>query len=305
MLTSFNRHASFSTAYAKVLSDLFHEGEVASPRGLVTRELLHYSFLLTNPRARTLNVRKASTSYCIAEALWYLLGNNDAAWIGHYAGFWLKIQTPAGKSTSAYGFKWHGQLPRILDELRSSVSSRRAVVNILTPQDYGNLLDVPCTIALHYFVRNGKLHAQTYMRSCDIVWGLPYDVFSFTTFQEILALELGLELGNYVHTATSLHLYERHASRAMNAAADLAGHLPHPKPMGVLTLPIPLTALEEAEAKIRKGEDIPRYLRELPRPWDDWARVLITKHYSATDPKVAEIVWQSLNDAGLRGSNHG
>jgi thymidylate synthase len=59
-------------------------------------------------------------------------------------------------------------------------------------------------------VRSGRLHAIVYMRSNDAIWGLPYDIFLFTMLQELLASELGLELGSYTHVVASLHLYERH-----------------------------------------------------------------------------------------------
>jgi hypothetical protein len=58
------------------------------------------------------------------------------------------------------------------------------------------------------------------MRSADAVWGLTYDLFSFTLLQEMMLNELrssgmdDLELGEYIHTAGSLHIYERHFGMA-------------------------------------------------------------------------------------------
>ena len=49
------------------------------------------------------------------------------------------------------------------------------------------------------------------MRSNDIWTGFPYDVFSFTAMQIILAFQLGVGIGEYTHIAGSLHLYERDA----------------------------------------------------------------------------------------------
>ncbi|MNP18299.1 Thymidylate synthase [compost metagenome] len=48
------------------------------------------------------------------------------------------------------------------------------------------------------------------MRSNDIYLGMPYDIFSFTMLQEMLALELNVELGSYTHMVGSLHIYEKH-----------------------------------------------------------------------------------------------
>lgn len=49
----------------------------------------------------------------------------------------------------------------------------------------------------------------TYMRSNDLWFGFPYDVFQFTCMQILMSMELELELGTYTHIAGSLHLYER------------------------------------------------------------------------------------------------
>ena len=45
------------------------------------------------------------------------------------------------------------------------------------------------------------------MRSNDIFRGLPYNLIQFTTLQEIIAGWLGLEVGSYSHTVSSLHVY--------------------------------------------------------------------------------------------------
>lgn len=47
------------------------------------------------------------------------------------------------------------------------------------------------------------------MRSCDLWYGFPYDVFNFCNLQVLLSMELGVELGTYTHICGSLHLYER------------------------------------------------------------------------------------------------
>ena len=45
------------------------------------------------------------------------------------------------------------------------------------------------------------------MRSNDAWLGFPYDVFTFTTIQKILANCLGLRAGRYVHLVGSFHIY--------------------------------------------------------------------------------------------------
>lgn len=74
--------------------------------------------------------------------------------------------------------------------------------------------DVPCTVAWHFQIRDGRLNLSVFMRSNDVWLGLPYDILSFTTVQRVVASALGVEAGEYVHIADNLHLYEEHFEAA-------------------------------------------------------------------------------------------
>jgi hypothetical protein len=53
---------------------------------------------------------------------------------------------------------------------------------------------VPCTLGYRSFVRDGRLHMYTTMRSQHLWLGLPYDIFATTLLQELLAGWLGVEM---------------------------------------------------------------------------------------------------------------
>jgi thymidylate synthase len=90
-------------------------------------------------------------------------------------------------------------------------NSRQIVLPILNIQDTNRKTkDLPCTISLQLLVRNNMLDMIVNMRSNDIIWGLPYDIFFFTVFQEIIANTIGIRLGTYIHRPASLHLYKEH-----------------------------------------------------------------------------------------------
>jgi thymidylate synthase len=69
-------------------------------------------------------------------------------------------------------------------------------------------------------IRDGKLHGMTFMRANDAYRGTVSDVFSFTFLQELLAHQLGCELGSYTHVAGSYHLYESDRVMADRVLAD-------------------------------------------------------------------------------------
>src|SRR5213595_1649095 len=69
-------------------------------------------------------------------------------------------------------------------------------------------------VQFELLIRNEKLELHTHMRANDVWLGVPYDVFAFTQLQQSVARALHRQVGQYVHHATSLHLYERDLERA-------------------------------------------------------------------------------------------
>src|SRR4029453_8927030 len=65
-----------------------------------------------------------------------------------------------------------------------------------------------CTSTLQFVIRDHRLNLMTTMRSNDAYFGLPHDIFCFTMLQDLIARSLDIELGTYVHSVGSLHVYE-------------------------------------------------------------------------------------------------
>ena len=224
MAESMNTYNCFTEAYFDLCRQIRDESEFdSSPRGLRVKEKLGVQFRIRKARGRLPKIaaRNFSLTYFVAETLWYLSGSNSTDWISRYASFWKDISDDGKTANSAYGARIFRSHPRIgngkivqwdyvKEELRRDPDSRRAVIHIKTPDDsVVSSKDVPCTLALQFFIRNNHLDLHVNMRSSDIILGLAYDVPAFTTMQEILANELGVDLGEYVHTSNSLHCYER------------------------------------------------------------------------------------------------
>lgn len=219
----------FTDCYIDMISKVMGTPQYESaPRGQKVKEILGASFTIKNPRDRIPYVvgRKFSMSYMVAELIWYLAGDNSTSWISKYSAFWKNISDDGVTANSAYGarlFKPHDkiaqgrytQLEYVIDELRKDPDSRRAVMHLRVPDDSIDAkLDVPCTLALQFFIRDGALHQVANMRSSDLIFGIAYDIPAFTVFQELIANELGVRMGTYTHTSNSLHIYERHFDMA-------------------------------------------------------------------------------------------
>lgn len=183
--------------------------------GHVAGEVINATTIIDDPTQNVMvnSVRNMSMRYAVGEMLWYISGNNKLKEIQKYTKGWDRMSDDGETVNSNYGYcikhKYgFDQLEFVKNELTLSPNSRRAVIHIKEPSNKTSK-DVNCTVCLQFFIRDNKLHLTTYMRSNDIWFGLPYDIFQFTSLQILLSMELGVGIGTYTHICGSLHLYER------------------------------------------------------------------------------------------------
>lgn len=200
--------------YKIIGKELLEVEATVSPRGQQTKELLHKTFCLTNPSSRLAYFpgRKFNLPFAITEALMLFSSTKQVKYLGYFNQNIKQFSDDGKEMFGAYGARIAGNLNMLVEKLRRTPDTRQAVLNIYKASDglYTVTKDIPCTMNLHFMIRNGKLDLHTYMRSNDVIWGTPYDVFMFTFLQEVIANTLEIEVGNYYHTASSMHVYERH-----------------------------------------------------------------------------------------------
>jgi hypothetical protein len=109
-------------------------------------------------------------------------------------------------ANSFYGPKCVGQFERVIAELTAYRNSRRATVMIAHPTDTSETL--PCTTSMQFQLsRARELYTTVNMRSCDLVWGLPYDTIQFTMVAHAVAECLQAHLANIVVHIGNVHIY--------------------------------------------------------------------------------------------------
>jgi thymidylate synthase len=282
----------YNMVVSRVMIDPEH---VSSPRGMETREVLNANIVLKNPRARLITdpIRKTNYGFGVGEFIWYWTGQRDLEFIERYNKRLRSFSDDGVTLNSAYGNRIFGQRRRdncpmgqwrvAVEKLCADPDSRQAILKILAPSDLDHKTkDTPCTCTLQFFLRSDRLYLHVHMRSNDVFWGLPYDVFSFTILQEAMALQLSerlgrtIELGEYYHTAGSLHIYGRHFE---DANAILGGPPVPSAPQPALGSLDSLWRTCEAEAYLSTRQPVPDLLRAPSDTLEGWMEETLTEYW--------------------------
>lgn len=201
-----------SEAYVQLMRRVLNDGETVAPRGQLTFEVPDTTVIVENlADAHVLNTQRRINLKILATEYMHLLGGIssleqlDLASKGRFSQF-----SDQGRLKGAYGPRIRHQLPRVVDLLRRDPDTRQAVLTIWNGQEHATpSRDVPCTLSIQFRLRDDRLSVRATMRSSDVVLGAPYDWWMFSRLGMSVASVLGVELGSFVLTTGSMHLYER------------------------------------------------------------------------------------------------
>jgi len=320
-LGSFN---TFSEAYRSMLAAILEHGAKTAairdplsvgsrfgtqPRG--TRELICTGFSLSNPRARLIasKVRGMHPDFAIANTLWTLRGFDDIEMIGFYNQRASSFSDDGVTLAGALGrrlFRCDDSCPirRAIDRLKEDTASRRAVVPIFGLSDLSrSSRDVPCSIAMQFLIRDKRLTAITFMRSQSAAMVLPYDLFLFTMIQEVVALELQLEIGEYHHVCGSAHLYEDEIGLAEKIRNETATADGSEAMLSMTISPLADSAVFEGENELRRrlmgraDAETDDLLIALDPYWREMLRALTIGAKRRMGVAVEETEYQKLSPA--------
>jgi len=208
-ITTINREKDLIVLY-RALSE---HGVWSAPRGERTLEIENFTYTVAPfVRFNSFKGRNFNLKYLKRETAWYINADPMDLSIAEHAAQWGKIVLN-GKLNSNYGSYWFGKhgVKHIARILQKDPMSRRAVIPMYgTDDDHmdEDAKDVPCTIAIEFRLRNGRLNARAIMRSQDILWGMGNDLPTFSFLQEIIAVLLNAEVGTLTVSVGSFHVYE-------------------------------------------------------------------------------------------------
>jgi thymidylate synthase len=216
-------------AYLDALQQVWYFPDfIASPRGMPVREILNYTFTVSDPVSepiitKDLERNKVIADYTAKEVELYNSRSNRVEDFAKASKFWEKIANPDGTINSAYGYLiWENKScgnenyeytkkrsfedggisiraqsiyrspwEWCLESLKADKDTRQAILRFSLPEhQYMGNKDQTCTMHGNFLIRNDKLYFSVVMRSNDLFRGLVYDLPFFVSLMDKMIDEL-------------------------------------------------------------------------------------------------------------------
>lgn len=221
--------------YLSLLRHVLQQGVDREDRtGTGTRSVFGYQMRFDlNEGVPILTTKRVHWPSIVGELLWFLSGStntNDLRKRG--VTIWDEWGDPVtGELGPVYGAQWRSfgaywrngegasnggedQIYNVIESLKNDPYSRRHIVTAWNPQDLWEQALPPCHCLFQFYVADGKLSCQLYQRSADIFLGVPFNIASYALLTHLIAREVGLGVGEFVHTLGDAHLYHNHFDQA-------------------------------------------------------------------------------------------
>ena len=218
--------ATISSPYEDLLRETLANGIAKADRtGTGTRSVfgrqLRFDLAEGFPLVTTKRVHFSSIAY---ELLWFLRGDGNVGWLHeHGVTIWDEWADANGDLGPVYGVQWRSwptrsgetidQIAQVIETLRTDPDSRRMLVSAWNVAELPKMALAPCHALFQFYVADGKLSCQLYQRSADLFLGVPFNIASYALLTQLIAMQVGLELGDFVWTGGDCHIYDNHVDQ--------------------------------------------------------------------------------------------
>jgi thymidylate synthase len=104
------------------------------------------------------------------------------------------------------------QIAALVDSLRTNPASRRHIFTGWNVAELDGMALPPCHMTYQFHVSaDGGLSCLLFQRSCDVVLGLPFNLFGAALLTAMLAQQTGLSPRELVWSGGDVHIYANHA----------------------------------------------------------------------------------------------
>ena len=223
-------------AYLELLQDIMDSGTVKGDRtgtgvksvfGRQIRHNLADGFPL-------LTTKKLHFKSIANELIWFLSGDTNTRWLKENGvKIWDEWATETGDLGPIYGNQWTAwptkdggtinQIDYVVNALKNNPNSRRILFHgwnveylpdeSVSPQDNvrnGKMALPPCHLLYQFYVADGKLSAQLFLRSSDIFLGYAYNQSSLALLTHMLAQQCDLTPHEIIISFGDVHAYSNH-----------------------------------------------------------------------------------------------
>ena len=171
-----------------------------------------------------LTTKKIHFKSIVYELLWFLSGNTNIKFLNdNGVRIWDEWANEDGELGPTYGSQWRSwngqggqvdQIVNLIENLKNNPLSRRHVVSAWNVAEIDKMALPPCHILFQFYVHDNKLSCQLYQRSADIFLGVPFNIASYALLTMMVAQQVNLEYGEFIHTFGDAHIYQNHREQA-------------------------------------------------------------------------------------------
>ncbi|NQV72768.1 thymidylate synthase [bacterium] len=155
------------------------------------------------------------------EMLWFLQGGTNTKFlVDNKVHIWDAWADDGGNLGPIYGKQWVrwagkngteiNQIERVIEGIKHNPDSRRHIVNAWNVSDLDDMALPPCHMFYQFWVGNGRLSCNLYVRSNDLFLGAPFNIAEYALPTHMVAQQCGLEVGDLVYTIGDAHVYLNH-----------------------------------------------------------------------------------------------
>ena len=166
-----------------------------------------------------ITLRPTALKLAIDEMLWiWQKKSNNVKDLG--SAIWNNWADKDGTIGKAYGYqlsKKHkykegmfDQVDRAIYDLKNNSYSRRIIVNMYNHEDLHEMNLYPCAYSVTFNVTYGRLNMILNQRSSDVLVANNWNVCQYAVLMHMMAITVGLEVGELVHVIGDAHIYDRH-----------------------------------------------------------------------------------------------
>ena len=192
--------------------------------------------------------KRIHTRSVFHELLWLLKGDTNIRYLQeHGVSIWDEWADENGELGPVYGQQWRAwstqdggsvdQISDVVEQIRTNPDSRRLIVSAWNVAEVPRMALPPCHTLFQFYVGEGRLSCQLYMRSADVFLGVPFNIASYALLTLMIAQVTGLQPGEFIHTFGDAHIYLNHREQVDRQL----GRKPFPLP--ALTLNSEITSL--------------------------------------------------------------